>query len=157
MEHVETISVAIVIITAVWKGIEGIINYRVQKKVKQAELRTATIQAENTMLQNWVQWSQTLEKRVKEAEETIISLKISLTGRKRSLPLWKDRTNAWSDAYHKLKDQDMKNSSKTEIAIAVLSGTFLLLSIVRVSLDLYRESKKKKCNCQEKKETSHAH
>ncbi|WP_155176986.1 hypothetical protein [Fulvivirga kasyanovii] len=51
----------------------------------------------------------------------------------------------------------MKNSSKTEIAIAVLSGTFLLLSIVRVSLDLYRESKKKKCNCQEKKETSHAH
>ncbi|GAA0892656.1 hypothetical protein GCM10009122_23350 [Fulvivirga kasyanovii] len=85
MEHVETISVAIVIITAVWKGIEGIINYRVQKKVKQAELRTATIQAENTMLQNWVQWSQTLEKRVKEAEETIISLKDIIDRQKEKL------------------------------------------------------------------------
>ena len=50
----------------------------------------------------------------------------------------------------------MKTNSKTELTIAILSGTFLVLSIVRVSIDLYKASKKVKCSCQDKVPENHA-
>ncbi|UII32165.1 hypothetical protein LVD17_28170 [Fulvivirga ulvae] len=51
----------------------------------------------------------------------------------------------------------MKTNSKTELTIAILSGTFLLLSIVRVSIDLYKASRKPKCTCGQKDKTPEGH
>ncbi|MBL6444693.1 hypothetical protein JMN32_00125 [Fulvivirga sp. 29W222] len=51
----------------------------------------------------------------------------------------------------------MKTANKTELTIAILSGTFLVLSIIRVSIDLYKAGKNSKCTCgQDKAIESHA-
>ncbi len=52
-----------------WKILDLIIKYRSDKKLKSAEANNLYATAQNSIVGNWVQWSQTLEKRVKESEE----------------------------------------------------------------------------------------
>lgn len=54
--------------TGFWKLIEMAIQYRNDKKLRMAEARNLFAQAETRVVSNWVQWSQALEKRVKELE-----------------------------------------------------------------------------------------
>lgn len=52
-----------------WKVLDLLIKYRSDKKLKVAETNNLYASAQNSIVGNWVQWSQTLEKRVKESEE----------------------------------------------------------------------------------------
>lgn len=52
-----------------WKILDLLIKYRTDKKLKSAEANNLYASAQNSIVGNWVQWSQTLEKRVKESEE----------------------------------------------------------------------------------------
>ena len=75
MDYVEITGIIVVIITASWKIIEEVIRYKVERKLKQVELENISSKIDSNITNNWVQWSQKLEARVKEAEETIVSLK----------------------------------------------------------------------------------
>lgn len=52
-----------------WKLLDLLIKFRSDKKLKSAEVNNLNASAQNSIVGNWVQWSQTLEKRVKESEE----------------------------------------------------------------------------------------
>lgn len=52
-----------------WKILDLLIKHRTDKKLKSAEANNLYASAQNSIVGNWVQWSQTLEKRVKESEE----------------------------------------------------------------------------------------
>lgn len=54
--------------TGFWKLIELFIQHRSNRQRQNAELRNLNAQAEKQISDNWIQWSQTLEKRVKELE-----------------------------------------------------------------------------------------
>ena len=68
MEIIKLIAV-ILGATGFWKLVEIIIRFRSDKKLKNAEVRNLDAQTEKQVTENWIQWSQTLEKRVKESEE----------------------------------------------------------------------------------------
>jgi septal ring factor EnvC (AmiA/AmiB activator) len=55
--------------TGFWKLLEILVRLRTDKKVKLAEAINLHSQAENQIVANWIQWSQMLEKRIKESEE----------------------------------------------------------------------------------------
>lgn len=55
--------------TGFWKLLEILVRLRSDKKVKLAEAINLHAQAENQIVANWIQWSQMLEKRIKESEE----------------------------------------------------------------------------------------
>lgn len=55
--------------TGFWKLLEILVRLRADKKVKLAEVINLHAQAENQIVANWIQWSQMLEKRIKESEE----------------------------------------------------------------------------------------
>ena len=62
------ITAAILGATSFWKLVEIIVKFRADKRKQSAEIRNLNAQAERHIVDNWVQWSQTLEKRVKELE-----------------------------------------------------------------------------------------
>jgi cell shape-determining protein MreC len=51
-----------------WKMVELIITSRNNRKKSYAELKNLQADAESQIVQNWIQWTQTLEKRIKELE-----------------------------------------------------------------------------------------
>lgn len=54
--------------TGFWKLVELVIRFRSDNKKQSAEIRNLNAQAEKQISENWIQWSQALEKRVKELE-----------------------------------------------------------------------------------------
>lgn len=54
--------------TGFWKLVEILLKLRIEKKVKKAEASNLFAQANTQIVDNWVGWSQKLEKRVKELE-----------------------------------------------------------------------------------------
>lgn len=54
--------------TGFWKLIEVLLKYRDDSRRQRAEIRHLEAQSEKYISENWIQWSQTLEKRVKELE-----------------------------------------------------------------------------------------
>lgn len=54
--------------TGFWKLVEIIVKFRSNKRKQYAEIINLNAQSEKHMVDNWVQWSQKLEKRVKELE-----------------------------------------------------------------------------------------
>ncbi|WP_010182423.1 hypothetical protein [Aquimarina agarilytica] len=65
-----------------WKLIELLFQYRIHKQFKTAEIQNLNAQANNTVVKNWVQWSEKMEKRIEKLEsenaqmnETIIKQK----------------------------------------------------------------------------------
>ncbi len=57
-----------------WKIIDLLIKYRSDKKLKMAEAKNLHASAQSSIVQNWIEWSQTLEKRVKESEEHTLAM-----------------------------------------------------------------------------------
>ena len=55
--------------TGFWKLLEIFVKVFSERKLKTAEVWNLQTQAEKTIMENWMQWSQTLEKRVKESDE----------------------------------------------------------------------------------------
>ena len=58
-----------------WKLVEIFTKSRMEKKLKSAETSNLYAQANSSILNNWVQWSQKLEKRVKESEDHTTAMK----------------------------------------------------------------------------------
>lgn len=54
--------------TGFWKLAELILHFIANKKRQSAEINNLKAQTEANIVGNWIQWSQTLEKRVKELE-----------------------------------------------------------------------------------------
>ena len=58
--------------TGFWKLLELAVQFRFNKKKQVAEINNLQAQTEKNIVENWVQWSQTLEKRVNELEEVAL-------------------------------------------------------------------------------------
>ena len=54
--------------TGFWKLLEIMIRWKSNKKKQTAEIINLQAQTEKNIVDNWIQWSQALEKRVKELE-----------------------------------------------------------------------------------------
>lgn len=67
MDYIKLIAV-LFSATGFWKLVEMIVKFRSNKRKQSAEIRNLNAQAEKHMVDNWVQWSQKLETRVKELE-----------------------------------------------------------------------------------------
>lgn len=51
-----------------WQLVGFVIKLKTEKRKSTAEIRNLNVQAESRIADNWIQWSQALEKRVKELE-----------------------------------------------------------------------------------------
>lgn len=67
MDYIKLIAV-LFSATGFWKLVEMIVKFRSDKRKQSAEIRNLNAQAEKHIVDNWVQWSQKLETRVKELE-----------------------------------------------------------------------------------------
>lgn len=67
MDYIKLIAV-LFSATGFWKLVELLIKFRSDNRKQAAEIRNLNAQAEKLTSENWIQWSQTLEKRVKELE-----------------------------------------------------------------------------------------
>lgn len=67
MEYLKLIAV-LFSATGFWKLFELLIRFRADNKKQQAEIKNLEASADKLASENWIQWSQTLEKRVKELE-----------------------------------------------------------------------------------------
>lgn len=54
--------------TGFWKLAELLLKFRSDSRRQHAEIRNLEAQSQKQISENWIQWSQTLEKRVKELE-----------------------------------------------------------------------------------------
>ncbi len=70
----EKIFLTLFSVAGFWKFIELIIKLGFEKKLKKAEAGSLAAQANNLIVSNWVQWSQTLEKKVTELESLASSM-----------------------------------------------------------------------------------
>lgn len=57
-----------------WRLLDVLVKYKAERKLKAAEAGNLYASAQNSIVSNWVQWSQTLEKRVKESERHTASM-----------------------------------------------------------------------------------
>ncbi|MBI3520607.1 MAG: hypothetical protein HY062_14810 [Bacteroidetes bacterium] len=67
MEYLKLIAI-LFSATGFWKLIELLVKFRSDNRKQAAEIKNLNAQAEKQISDNWIQWSQTLEKRVKELE-----------------------------------------------------------------------------------------
>ncbi len=65
--------------TGFWKLIEIVLKIRTDKKLKKAETSNLYAQANSQIVENWVGWSQRLEKRVEELEGNNAEMKLTIT------------------------------------------------------------------------------
>jgi len=54
--------------TGFWKLIEVLLQFGMQKKLKNAEIRNLNIQANSLVVENYKLWSENMEKRLKQLE-----------------------------------------------------------------------------------------
>lgn len=67
MEYLKLIAI-LFSATGFWKLVEMLVKFRSDNKKQAAEIRNLNALSEKQISENWIQWSQTLEKRVKELE-----------------------------------------------------------------------------------------
>lgn len=67
MDYIKLIAV-LFSATGFWKLVEMIVKFRSDKRKQSAEIRSLHAQSEKNIVDNWVQWCQALETRVKELE-----------------------------------------------------------------------------------------
>ena len=54
--------------TGFWKLVELLLQHRVQKRLKNAEIRNLNVQANSLVIENYKLWSENMEKRLKQLE-----------------------------------------------------------------------------------------
>ena len=79
-----------------WRLLDILIKYKAERKLKAAETKNLYATAQNSIVSNWVQWSQTLEKRVKESENRLQIWKKLLRSNESRSKSWKKRLQTWS-------------------------------------------------------------
>jgi hypothetical protein len=65
--------------TGFWKLAEILVRIRTDKKLKKAETSNLYAQANSQIVENWVVWSQKLEKRVAELEGNNTEMRLTIT------------------------------------------------------------------------------
>lgn len=67
----EYIKLAVVVIgaSAFWRFAEMLINFRLQKKLKKAEVRNIDTETNERVISNWIAWSDKMEERIQDLEE----------------------------------------------------------------------------------------
>jgi len=91
--------------TGFWKLLEILIRLRTDKKVKLAEAINLRAQAENQIVANWIQWSQMLEKRIKESEEHTEALKKIIEGQRERIQDLEDKVVHMEELNKELIDE----------------------------------------------------
>ncbi|WP_010520483.1 hypothetical protein [Aquimarina agarivorans] len=62
-----------------WKFFELLVQHGMQKRLKKAEIRNLDIQANNLVVENWVQWSEKMEKRILQLENKNTAMNKTIT------------------------------------------------------------------------------
>lgn len=65
--------------TGFWRLIEILFQYRIQQQFKKAEIRNLNTQANNRVVENWVQWSEKMEKRILQLENKNTAMNKTIT------------------------------------------------------------------------------
>jgi len=65
--------------TGFWKLIELLMHYNIQRKLKKAEIRRINAQANDSIVTNWVQWSEKMEKRISQLENKNTAMSRTIT------------------------------------------------------------------------------
>ncbi|WP_024772892.1 hypothetical protein [Aquimarina macrocephali] len=96
----EYLKLAAVVITAhgFWKAIETVLQFRTQKKLKKAETQNLTVQANDIVINNLLQWSEKMEKRIEELEKDNTEMKQVIIKQR-------DRINELKKYIDQLEDQ----------------------------------------------------
>lgn len=68
--------------TGFWRLVEILVKRHGDKKLKKAETNNLYAQANNQIIENWVGWSQKLEQRVKELENSNTEMKQTIDEQK---------------------------------------------------------------------------
>jgi len=55
--------------TALWETVKYALQYRIQRKLKKAEIRNLHAEADEKVIGNWIQWSDKMEERIQELEK----------------------------------------------------------------------------------------
>lgn len=64
--------------TGIWKVVEILIKAKFDKRLRIAETKNLTAQAEGQIVGNWIDWSRHLEQQVKELENKVDELNLVL-------------------------------------------------------------------------------
>ncbi|WP_246040934.1 hypothetical protein [Flavivirga rizhaonensis] len=79
------IAVIILGATGFWKIIELLIKFRFEQRLKKAEIRSLDIQANSQVVENWVQWSEKMEKRISELEAKNKELMVTIGNQRKRI------------------------------------------------------------------------
>lgn len=65
--------------SAFWKFAEILINFRLQKRMKNAEVRNINAETNERVISNWISWSDKMEERIQELEKNNKEMKATIT------------------------------------------------------------------------------
>ena len=71
MELAKIITLVFGAIAGLWKLLDVVLKYKVDKKIKEAELKSIKATTKKDIVENWVLWSQNLEKRLEDTEKRL--------------------------------------------------------------------------------------
>ncbi len=85
--------------TGFWKALEILFQYKIQKQYKKAEIRNLNVQANDIILENWVQWSEKMEKRIEKLENENEQMNLTIIKQK-------ERINELEEEIYQYKNQN---------------------------------------------------
>lgn len=115
MDYIKLIAV-IFSATGFWKLIELLIKFRSDNRKQAAEIKSLNALADKQISDNWIQWSQTLEKRVKELEtvaEENKELKKQIENQRNRISELENKVEKVEKENEQLRNQ-LKEISKTQ-------------------------------------------
>ncbi len=95
--------------TGFWKLIEILLQYGMQKRLKNAEIRNLNIQANSLVIENYKLWSENMEKRLKQLESKNTLMNKTITKQRdriTELEKYVDQLEAEIQAYKKEKNNE---------------------------------------------------
>lgn len=97
--------------TGFWKLVEVLLQYGMQKRLKNAEIRNLNVQANSLVVENYKLWSENMEKRLKQLEskntlmnKTIIKQRDRITELEKYIEQLEDEIQR----YNKQKDNERR-------------------------------------------------
>lgn len=97
--------------TGFWKLIEVLLQYGMQKRLKNAEIRNLNIQANSLVIENYKLWSENMEKRLKQLESKNTLMNKTITKQRdriTELEKYVDQLEAEIQAYKKEKKDERR-------------------------------------------------
>lgn len=95
--------------TGFWKLVEILLQYGVQKRLKNAEIRNLNVQANSLVVENYKLWAENMEKRLKQLESKNALMNKTITRQRdriTELEKYVDQLEAEIQAYKKEKSNE---------------------------------------------------